>query len=239
MRAPIEALQTSTGVKDAFAQHWIEDLLTRHREMKGEGLPLPEIQTKLEGWVKENGSRIYNAHLTTRGVAIPTHTRRSSHRSFSGFDPTQDSPIELLHTILLGVVKYGWYMTYSNWSALKKNIFATRLQATNALGLNAPSIRAGYIMQYANSLIGRQLKIIVQTMVFHCQDLLSPDMFALWKAIGELTALLWLPEIDDMEKFLVSICTYSTCSLSDPKISLLLGLREGRHQQRPRPVLND
>lgn len=173
--------------------------------MKEEGVSAPEIQKNLESWVHENESDIYNGHLSTRGMTTHAfHWNVSSIRLLSGFDPTQDSPIELLHTILLGVVKYAWFMSHSSWSPDKKKTFAMRLQVTNALGINSRSIRAGYIMQYANSLIGRQLKIIVQTVVFHCYDLLSPDMFALWKAIGELTALLWIPAIDEMEIFLVS-----------------------------------
>ena len=205
MRAPIEALQTSTGVKDVITQHWIEDLLSRHRRMKEEDIPIPEIRRRLESWVKENESQIHNGHLMTRGV-YRLSLRQTLNMSYllSGFDPTQDSPVEILHTILLGIVRYAWFMSHSSWNSEKKKTFAVRLQATNALGINSRSIRAGYIMQYANSLIGRQLKIVVQTVVFHCYDLLSPDMFALWKAIGELTALLWLPAIDEIEVFLVS-----------------------------------
>lgn len=70
MRAPVEALQTSTGIKDAITQYWIEDILARYRSMKVEGLPLPEIRGVLERWVTENESRIYNEHLTTRGTVI-------------------------------------------------------------------------------------------------------------------------------------------------------------------------
>ena len=206
--------------------------------MKGKGLPLPEIQRILESWVKENESHIYNKHLMTRGMAIYACTRDTAFlSSFSGFDPTQDSPVELLHTILLGIVRYAWFMSYSSWSSEKKVIFAMRLQATNALGMNTPSIRAGYIMQYANSLIGRQLKIVVQTMVFHCYDLLSPEMFALWKAIGELTALLWLPTIDKMETFLVSPTLY--LYFNQTQNSLLLGRCKGCHRQCPRSVLEN
>jgi hypothetical protein len=210
VRAPIDALQTSTGIKDALTQYWIDDLLARHRSMKMEGLPLSEIQRKLEQWVAENGSNIHNEHLTTRGMVIHAELLRNFFHSPSpGFDPTQDSPIELLHTILLGVVKYAWHMSHSSWSSDQKLIFATQLRGTNAFCINTPSIRAGYIMQYANSLIGRQLKIIVQTVVLHSFDLLPPDTFALWKAIGELMALLWPPAIDENLVGLHSILSHS------------------------------
>jgi hypothetical protein len=208
VHAPIDALQTSTGIKDVITQCWIDDILARYWIMKVEGLLPPEIQRTLEQWVTENNSGIYNEHLTTRGTVIYMHLGIHLHSPSPGFDPTQDSPIELLHTILLGIVKYAWHMSHSLWTPEQKSTFATRLQATNVLGINAPSIRAGYIMQYANSLIGRQLKIVVQTMVFHCTDLFPSNVFALWKVIGELTALLWLPQIDEMGLYLVSLPFY-------------------------------
>lgn len=58
-------------------------------------------------------------------------------------------------------------------------------------------------MQYKNGLIGKHFKTLMQTMVFHVHDIVSSDQFQLIKAIGSLGALLWVPEINGMDQYLV------------------------------------
>lgn len=122
-----------------------------------------------------------------------------------GLDPHCDTPLELLHTILLGIVKYVWYASHSNWSDLQKDTFIIRLNGSNTNGLTGlTTIDGAHIMQHCNSLLGRQLKIILQLSTFHIHDLVGSPTFTIWKAIGFLSALLWFPEITDLEVYLVS-----------------------------------
>ncbi|THU98413.1 hypothetical protein K435DRAFT_795704 [Dendrothele bispora CBS 962.96] len=115
--------QTDSGTKDAYTQYWIEDLIQRFHSTKTANPQLTtcEISEGLMNWVKDNTDKLYSSFLTTEG-----------------FDPAKDTPVEILHTILLGVVKYIWHYSHSNWNGERKQLYSYRLQATdpNALSIN-------------------------------------------------------------------------------------------------------
>lgn len=125
---------------------------------------------------------------------------------YTGLDPHQDSSIDLLHTILLGLDKYVWHKTSSSWNEKKGKVFSRRLDLTSSLdGLSGSHEDPEYLVKYKNNLIGRQFKFIQQLGIFQLhQDLCSDLVFDLWKATGELGALLWYPVINHMEQYLVS-----------------------------------
>ncbi|KAJ7196272.1 hypothetical protein GGX14DRAFT_403477 [Mycena pura] len=173
---------TATGIKDKYTEYWINDILSQFKKAVANGEDKQAVTEVLKQWVKDHSDDIYSAFLTT-----------------DGFDPSRDTPIELLHTILLGVLKYLWHTTHTAWTAEQKKLFELRLQATNTSGLSIEGIRAGYIVQYANSLIGRQFKVVLQSTVFQIHDMADENRFRAWKAIGDLAPLLWFTEIDNME----------------------------------------
>ena len=107
-----------------------------------------------------------------------------------GLDIHRDTPVEILHSILLGIIKYIWRHSLSLWSDKTKTTFVLRLQSTDILGLSIPPIRAAYLTQYGRSLVGRQLKTVGQTAVFHLRDLVDTKVFNVWLAVSELTALM-------------------------------------------------
>lgn len=138
------------------------------------------------------GLTVYHA-LTSEATALDVH---------------RDTPVELLHTYLLGVEKYSWYYLHNEWTDPQSDLFATRLQSSSLDGLTLPALRASWMLQHPNNLIGKHLKALQQLTVFHLDDsLCAPITFDLIKATGELGALLWFHEIEDIKVYQVYLAS--------------------------------
>lgn len=185
---PINEMQTATGIKDKIAQHWIDVLLQKSRQLKSDnpGRSIDSIADELRQWLKVEPGDKMNPLL-----------------DIDGLDPTQDTPVEILHTILLGIIKYVWHLVNLSWSDADRAKFAVRLQSSDLDGLSVPPLRASYMIQYRNNLIGKHFKTLMQIMPFHVHDLVTPHEFALIKAVGALGAHLWVHEIKSMSAYLV------------------------------------
>jgi hypothetical protein len=84
-------------------------------------------------------------------------------------------PTEILHMILLSVVKYFWGQTvYLIEKAKLLDIFQSRLDSIDHDTLNAPSLNPEYICRYKGGLIGKHFKSLAQVMPFIIHDLV-PD----------------------------------------------------------------
>ncbi|KAJ7144229.1 hypothetical protein C8R44DRAFT_916194, partial [Mycena epipterygia] len=187
----VENLQRATGTKDKIAQYWIEQLIAKFRELKaeGRGRTVDALAADVLRWFSEQPGDKMNPLL-----------------DIAGLDPSQDTPLELLHTILLGVIKYIWHhMNTEKWSDTDRHLLAIRLQSTDLTGLTVPPIRAAYMIQYKNNLIGKHFKTLMQILAFHVHDISTPEQFTLIKAAAELGARLWIPEIDNMDEYLAQV----------------------------------
>ncbi|KAJ7440424.1 hypothetical protein FB451DRAFT_1443354 [Mycena latifolia] len=214
VESAVDALQTETGVKDKIAVHWIKLLIQKARRIKGErreeikqGI-ITEIQEELFGWVILQPEDRYNTldeeSRTNRDLRPGDHYNVLL--SLRGLDPHRDSPCEILHTYLLGEDKYVWHETTKGWNDSQGELFAARLQSASVDGLNMLPLRANYLVQYKNSLIGKHFKGLQQLAIFQLdEELCSPEVFELWKANGVLGSMLWYPEIKNMDEYLADL----------------------------------
>ena len=117
-----------------------------------------------------------------------------------------DTPTEILHTVLLGVIKYFWGQTTLILEKLRSlDVFQSCLDSIDKNGLNVPSLNADYICHYKGSLIGKHFKSLAQVMPFLIYDLVPKTVLDGWTVIGELVVLIWHTNILNMEKYLATL----------------------------------
>ncbi|KAJ7055231.1 hypothetical protein C8F01DRAFT_1063097 [Mycena amicta] len=184
----IEQEQKTTGTKDKLTQYWIERVLAHVESLRAANprRSKADIANEAWQWLQEQAGDKMNPLLD-----IP------------GLDPARDTPVEILHTILLGVIKYVWHHLHTNqWSDSDRRLLAIRLQSTDISSMKIPPVRGAYMMQYRNNLIGKHYKTIMQSLAFHVHDICTPEQIQLIKASADLGARVWVSVIDDMEKYI-------------------------------------
>ncbi|KAG8796301.1 hypothetical protein FRC12_000716, partial [Ceratobasidium sp. 428] len=181
-----------TGIKDSTAQSVIERILDLGKRLRNPKKGLPrrspqEVHTILQSTLdQERKLNCINPLLDMTGVDIHC-----------------DTPTELLHTVLLGIVKYYWAQSVFIIDKAKKlSVLESRLASVNLGGLNLPKMSARYVCQYRGSLIGKHFKTLVQVMSFVTHDLLPAPVLTAWLLMGRLSALLWYTAIDNIKAYL-------------------------------------
>ncbi|KAI6011523.1 hypothetical protein EDC04DRAFT_2871070 [Pisolithus marmoratus] len=102
-----------------------------------------------------------------------------------GLNIHMDTPMEILHTILLGIAKYFWGKTMHLMEQAKLlDLFQSRLDLIKCL-------------------IGKHFKSLVQVMPFVIHNLVPQTVIDAWTMIGELIVLLWHTKIKDLKTYLV------------------------------------
>ncbi|KAG8730694.1 hypothetical protein FRC10_002414 [Ceratobasidium sp. 414] len=230
----VTKLQTASGVKDPTAQSVIIELIRRGRELR-KSLKEPGRRVEDDVTIRNQVEWLQTQPAEPFNVLFQIH----------GLDPHRDTPVEILHTILLGIEKYAWYTFHSSTKPDAHKTFETRLQSANVKGLDVDPIRASYIVRFKNNLIGRHFKMLMQLTVFHVHDLVSADMFSIIKAVGDLGAVLWYSEITNLELYLADLSilvdnVLDTFAKLDPgrvvaklKLHLLTHLVEGIRNHGP------
>jgi hypothetical protein len=96
----------------------------------------------------------------------------------SGLDPHHDTPVEILHGILLGFVKYLWRNLVQNQLGNKddkKALLVTCLSSFDVSGLEILPLAGQTLVQYSGSLTGRDFRALAQAVPFIAYDLVSKD----------------------------------------------------------------
>ncbi|CAH7668641.1 hypothetical protein PPACK8108_LOCUS3167 [Phakopsora pachyrhizi] len=154
-----------------------------------------------------------------------------------GFDGHKDTPVEILHVILLGIAKYLYRDIISGLTVEKKDELVARLQSFDISNLNIPSIKAKYLVQHYSSLVGKDFKIIIQAAPFVFFTLIEESRRKIWISLCNLCSLIFQTHISCLENyvenlnsftqdFLIKLISSNAQWVNKPKFHILLHLSQ-------------
>ncbi|KAH9023715.1 hypothetical protein EDB85DRAFT_1849591, partial [Lactarius pseudohatsudake] len=186
----IRAHRTATGIKDTFLEVYLDRMYLSYKDRGSRG----EKQLALD---------LFRATLPTN-ILSPVWRIR-------GLDPHADTPVEILHTVLLGFIKYLWRDVVHHQlgtNVQKKSTLKTRLDSLDTSGLQLPGAKhlaGNTLVQYAGSLTGQDFRIIAQVAPFVLYDLVPEVCFDAWVSLSNLIPIIWQAEIPNIDEYIARL----------------------------------
>ena len=126
----------------------------------------------------------------------------------TGFDGCKDTPVEIIHVFLLGVVKYMVRDFLKSLTVRNLQELLEWWESVNINALNIPSMKPAYMIKHYKSLVGKDFKIILQVAPFVFFKFMSQDQRNHWMALCMLSTYVFTTKIDDMTTYLADIRKY-------------------------------
>ncbi|TCD66625.1 hypothetical protein EIP91_001135 [Steccherinum ochraceum] len=216
----ISKMKTALGLKDNFLEHFLKRFAEAAKGKKGAAArqkALDDYRATLPDDIQKLLSPVWR---------IP------------GLDPHSDTPVEVLHVVLLGFVKYLWRDVIKHQlkdNDAKKAQLATRLSDLDVSGLGISKLAGHTLVQYAGSLTGRDFRTIAQVAPFVLYDLVSAPCYAAWLALSRMIPLIWQSKISNIDahlktleaeikNFLAAMARWDPQWFNKPKFHILLHL---------------
>ncbi|KAJ7475625.1 hypothetical protein B0H11DRAFT_2427303 [Mycena galericulata] len=209
-QAEFKRRKTNSGIKDTYQGVFLERIF--------------DISTK-RGRTKPKKQADIATLLRTFPPDITSPVWR-----IKDFDPHQDTPVEILHVILLGFVKYFWRDAVARLKKKEdKELLIARLSSFDVSGLGISPLSGHTLVNYSGSLTGRDFRAIVQAAPFILQGLLPEEKIHAWAALSAVVSLVWQPHIKHLDNYIANHFLDCTCRLTlnwfnKPKFHVILHL---------------
>ncbi|OAV87109.1 hypothetical protein PTTG_29571, partial [Puccinia triticina 1-1 BBBD Race 1] len=151
------------------------------------------------------------------------------------FDGCLDTPVEVLHVFLLGVVKYlvGDFMQGVQPAVIP--IIMAHYQSFSTDGLNIPLLQPYYLTRHFTNFIRKDYKIVLQAAPFVLFEYMDESNCMIWTSLCQLVPLVFQTHIEDMDtyqhilklhigEFLYHLMMLTAQWMNKPKFHMLLHL---------------
>ncbi|KAH9810402.1 hypothetical protein DFH28DRAFT_932887 [Melampsora americana] len=185
-------LSKEYGIRDSLNLHFAKEIQQIYRSNKNKAkedqTSQQEIIAYCESLEEKFGDHMFNPFLR-----------------LTAFDGHMDTPVESLHVVLLGVTKYLYRDVISKLSPADLVTAHGRWQSFGIEGLNVPPIQPRNMVQYANSLLGKDFRVVLQAAPFVIFDFLTDEYRHCWISLVHLASYIFQTQIFNKHSYITDL----------------------------------